>query len=263
MAIKRRDFLKLTGVTLLGTATSAVLGNQIASGEVKAVEYTPPPGALVGKRWAMVIDVKKCKENKDKCNQVCIQVCHEIHNVPSIPDKKKEIKWIWTDKFEHAFPEQADPYLEEIFHEVPFILLCNQCDNPPCVRVCPTKATFKRKDGIVMMDFHRCIGCRFCMAACPFGARSFNWFDPRPYIQKTNPEFPTRKKGVVEKCMFCYERLALGKIPACVEACPAKALIFGDLGDPNSEVSKILKERIAIRRKVELGTSPSVFYLID
>ena len=114
-----------------------------------------------------------------------------------------------------------------------------------------------------MMDFHRCIGCRFCMAACPYGARSFNWVDPRPYIEKVNPEYPTRTKGVVEKCLFCYERLAQGKVPACVEACPEKALIFGDLADENSEVSKILKERVAIRRKAELGTNPSVFYLID
>jgi molybdopterin-containing oxidoreductase family iron-sulfur binding subunit len=263
MAIKRRNFLKLTGLTLLGTAVSTAVGNLLTRGEVKAKSYTQPPEALVGKRWAMVIDVKKCKEKKGSCEYRCIKICHEIHNVPQIPDKQKEIKWIWEDKFEHAFPEQADEFLKEVFKDVPFLLLCNQCDNPPCVRVCPTQATFKREDGIIMMDFHRCIGCRFCMAACPFGARSFNWFDPRPYIKKVNPEYPTRMKGVVEKCMFCYERLVQGKIPACVEACPEKALIFGDLEDPNSEVNKILKERVAIRRKAELGTHPSVFYLID
>ncbi len=262
MVIKRRSFLKLTGLALLGTAAGAAVENLFTMGEIKAQEYTNPPGALVGERWAMIIDVKKCKEARNTCGAKCIEVCHYIHNVPTIPDKKKEIKWIWEESFEHAFPEQADEHLKEVFKDVPFLLLCNQCDNPPCVRVCPTKATFKRKDGIVMMDFHRCIGCRFCMAACPFGARSFNWFDPRPYISKVNPEYPTRTKGVVEKCMFCYERLAEGKIPACVEACPEKALIFGDLADPNSEVNKILKERVAIRRKAELGTRPSVFYLI-
>lgn len=262
MAIKRRSFLKLTGLTLLGSTISGIVGNLITRGEVKAKGYTLPPEALVGKRWAMVIDVKKCKEARATCGTKCIEVCHALHNVPSISDKKREIKWIWEDTFEHAFPEQAEKYLEEFFHGTPFLLLCNQCDNPPCVRVCPTRATFKREDGIVMMDFHRCIGCRFCMAACPFGARSFNWFDPRPYIKKVNPEYPTRMKGVVEKCLFCYERLAQGKIPACVEACPEKALIFGDLADENSEVSKILKERVAIRRKAELGTRPSVFYLI-
>ncbi|MCD6489474.1 MAG: 4Fe-4S dicluster domain-containing protein [Thermodesulfobacterium sp.] len=264
MAIKRRDFLKLTGLTLVGTAASAAVGDLLTRGEVKAQEYATPPEALKGKRWAMVIDVKKCKEGQKKgCGKKCIEVCHYLHNVPSIPDKKKEIKWIWEDEFEHAFPEQTDEYLEEIFKDVPFMLLCNQCDNPPCVRVCPTKATFKREDGIVMMDFHRCIGCRFCMAACPYGSRSFNWFDPRKYLKKVNPEYPTRTKGVVEKCLFCYERLAQGKLPACVEACPEKALIFGDLADENSEVSKILKERVALRRKAELGTGPAVFYLID
>ncbi|RKX59835.1 MAG: 4Fe-4S ferredoxin, partial [Thermodesulfobacteriota bacterium] len=119
------------------------------------------------------------------------------------------------------------------------------------------------EDGIVMMDFHRCIGCRFCMAACPYGARSFNWYDPRKYLKKVNPEYPTRTKGVVEKCLFCYERLVKGQLPACVEACPAKALHFGDLEDEESEINKILKNRIAIRRKEELGTGPSIFYLID
>lgn len=263
MAIKRRDFLKLTGLTLLGSTVSVGIANFLNRGEIKAETYTTPPEALKAKRWALVIDVKKCKENRETCGAKCIEACHYLHNIPSIPDKKKEVKWIWEDKVEHAFPEQVDEHFKKIFKDTPFLLLCNQCDNPPCVRVCPTKATFKRGDGIVMMDFHRCIGCRFCMAACPFGARSFNWFDPRPYIKKVNPEYPTRMKGVVEKCMFCYERLAQGKIPACVEACPAKALIFGDLEDENSEVNKVLKERVFLRRKAELGTSPSVFYLID
>jgi len=263
MAIRRRTFLKLAGLTLFGTTASAGLGNLIASGEVKARGYTKASESLIGKRWAMLIDVKKCKEGKDNCKLKCIEACHSIHNVPSIPDKKREVKWIWEEKFEYAFPEQADEHFKQVFKDVPFLLLCNHCENPPCVRVCPTRATFKNEEGITMMDFHRCIGCRFCMAACPFGARSFNWIDPRPYIKKVNPEFPTRTQGVVEKCLFCYQRLAQGKIPACVEACPEKALIFGDLGDEKSEVNRILKERVAIRRKAELGTHPSVFYLID
>ncbi len=263
MAIKRRSFLKLTGLTLLGSTLSTIIGNLLTRGEVKAKGYTQSPEALVGKRWVMVIDVKKCKEGRSTCGAKCIEACHTLHNVPLISDIKKEIKWIWEDTFEHAFPEQTEKYLEELFHGTPFLLLCNHCDNPPCVRVCPTKATFKNEEGIVMMDFHRCIGCRFCMAACPFGARSFNWFDPRPYIKKVNPEYPTRMKGVVEKCLFCYERLAQGKLPVCVEACPEKALIFGDLADENSEVNKILRERVALRRKAELGTKPSVFYLMS
>ena len=113
-----------------------------------------------------------------------------------------------------------------------------------------------------MMDYHRCIGCRYCMAACPYGSRSFNWVDPRPYIETVNPQYPTRTKGVVEKCNFCAERLADGQLPACVEACPEKALIFGDLHDENSPVRQALRSRYAVQRKPELGTGPSVFYLV-
>jgi molybdopterin-containing oxidoreductase family iron-sulfur binding subunit len=113
-----------------------------------------------------------------------------------------------------------------------------------------------------MMDWHRCIGCRYCIAACPYGSRSFNWVDPRPYLNELNPDFPTRTKGVVEKCDLCEERLADGELPACVEACPAGALHFGDLGDPASSVRKLLEERFAIRRKPGLGTEPQVYYLV-
>jgi molybdopterin-containing oxidoreductase family iron-sulfur binding subunit len=149
---------------------------------------------------------------------------------------------------------------EDVEHR-PFPLLCNHCEEPPCVRVCPTQATFKREDGIVMMDMHRCIGCRFCMAGCPYGSRSFNFQDPRKGLKKENPEYPTRTKGVVEKCDFCVERLAQGKMPACVEAAEGK-ILFGDLEDKNSEVRRALAEHYTIRRKPDLGTSPSVFYII-
>jgi molybdopterin-containing oxidoreductase family iron-sulfur binding subunit len=264
MAIKRRDFLKILGVGGISTIGVAGIGSLYSRAEVEVVPHTPPQGALKAKRWGMVIDVKKCLDTGEECIKNCeaIQACHLTHNVPNIPDKKKEIKWIWIDNFEHAFPDLKDQKIVEHLSRFPFFLLCNHCENPPCVRVCPTKATFKRSDGIVMMDFHRCIGCRFCMAGCPYGSRSFNWIDPRPYLTKVNPEFPTRKPGVVEKCLFCYERLDEGKIPACVEACKSQALIFGDLNDPESEINKILKERVSLTRKPELGTNPSVFYVI-
>jgi Fe-S-cluster-containing dehydrogenase component len=144
------------------------------------------------------------------------------------------------------------------------IVLCNHCGDPPCVRVCPTHATWRRKDGIVMMDMHRCIGCRYCMAACPYGSRSFNWSDPRKFIPEKaiNPGYPTRTKGVVEKCSFCNERIDIGLIPACVEACKEKALVFGDINDPGSNVRKLLQKRFAIRRKPSLGTEPHVYYMI-
>jgi len=116
------------------------------------------------------------------------------------------------------------------------------------------------------MDFHRCIGCRFCMAACPYGARSFNWVDPRTASNLDEPgeqllTFPTRSKGVVEKCNFCAERLAKGLMPACAENSSDGRMVFGDLDDPKSEVSKIVKSRYTLRRKQHLGTEPSVFYI--
>jgi molybdopterin-containing oxidoreductase family iron-sulfur binding subunit len=183
---------------------------------------------------------------------------------PELKNKNHEIKWIWEEEYSHAFPTQENPYFEEKVKGLPFLVLCNHCENPPCVRACPTKATFKRdSDGIVMMDFHRCIGCRFCMAACPYGARSFNFRDPRPFIkeEKLNLKFPRRTKGVVEKCNFCEERLAVGKLPACVEASNG-AIIFGDLADPDSNVRKIVSTQYAIRRKISLGTYPSVYYIV-
>jgi molybdopterin-containing oxidoreductase family iron-sulfur binding subunit len=263
---KRRNFLKITGACVLGVsllpALKASAAKQVAETVEKGPAYKTNPKALHGKRWAMVVDVKRCQEQnkKGECRK-CIEACHSLHNVPTIPNEK-EVKWIWKDNFEHAFPGTAHEYVPEEFKEGPFILLCNHCSNPACVRVCPTKATFQRPDGIVMMDHHRCIGCRYCMAGCPFGARSFNWRDPKLYLTQLNYDYPIRRRGVVEKCTFCDERLAEGLLPACVEACPAKALIFGDLDDPSSEVRRILSKRLSLRRKLEVGTQPNVYYLV-
>jgi Fe-S-cluster-containing dehydrogenase component len=118
----------------------------------------PDPKALTAKRWAMVVDVSKLKTEDDY--KKITDACHRVHNVPDLGNPKDEIKWIWKETYEHTFPGQEHEYLTEGVKHKPFLLLCNHCDNPPCVRVCPTKATFKRKDGIVMMDMHRCIGCR-------------------------------------------------------------------------------------------------------
>jgi molybdopterin-containing oxidoreductase family iron-sulfur binding subunit len=128
--------------------------------------------------------------------------------------------------------------------------------------VCPTRATWARDDGLVTIDAHRCIGCRYCMAACPYGSRSFNWIDPRPFVQTPMSRYPTRTRGVVEKCNLCEERLAADRLPACVEACPARAMVFGNLADPASEVRRVLDGRYAVRRKPELGTRPQLYYVI-
>ncbi len=266
MSMNRREFLKIAGIsTVLGLGGTAVV-TELKKNVLEASQVSRVPEALSAKQWAMVVDISKFRTEADY--QRVIRACHKIHNVPDFGNPKDEIKWIWTDKYEHTFPGQEHEFMPDDMKRRPFILLCNHCANPACVRVCPTKATFKRKDGIVMQDMHRCIGCRFCMAACPYGARSFNYRDPRgkdengrPFIKEENPEYPTRTIGVVEKCTFCFERLAKGLKPACVEESKG-ALIFGDLDDPNSEVRRILKTRFTIRRKPELGTVPNIYYII-
>ncbi|GEA16045.1 MAG: hypothetical protein PWR22_1565 [Moorella sp. (in: firmicutes)] len=258
METSRRNFLKAGGACLLGLtiwpAVKSFAGNN--------TDDIAPPEAPAGKKWGLVIDMQKCWPQYQEGCRKCFLACQRAHNIPDIANKEEEIKWIWTEPFENAFPEQEHEYLTASIKGKPFIVLCNHCENPPCVRVCPTKATFKRRDGIVMMDYHRCIGCRYCMAACPYGARSFNFSDPRPFIKEINTAYPTREKGVVEKCNFCVERIDTGLPPACVEACPVGALIFGDLDDPNSEARKILASRYTIQRKPELATHPSVYYLV-
>jgi Fe-S-cluster-containing dehydrogenase component len=259
--ITRRQFLKTAGLTTIMGLGGYSLVNAFEQGSF-ASETEVLHRSLTAKRWGMVIDVDKLKTEADY--QKCIDACHRVHNVPAIDNPKHEIKWIWTETYEHTFPGKENKYLPEHIKHKNFLLLCNHCEKPPCVRVCPTKATFKRKeDGIVAMDMHRCIGCRFCMAACPYGVRSFNWIDPRPHIKEINPHYPARMRGVVEKCNFCPERLVKGQLPACVEACEdTKALVFGDLEDPDSEVRQILKDHYTIQRKPELGTHPSVYYVI-
>jgi len=268
MSIDKRSFLKVAGLAALSAAAPRK-GRGVTPEQVSA-----NAGALSATRWAMVINPKKCPEG---CT-ACTDACHLVHNVPDIAGSPEgnpnhEIKWIWQEGFAHAFPSKEHHHVQKSIRELPIPVLCNHCDNPPCVRVCPTQATWKRKnDGIVMMDMHRCIGCRFCMAACPFGSRSFNYRDPRSFIEEVYKGYPTRTKGVVEKCTFCAERLAVGKMPACVEACreackarnPLEAaLVFGDLDDPGSDVSKLLEKHFTIRRKPELGTMPMVYYIVS
>jgi len=267
MSMQRRDFLKLLGMS---TVVGGTAGGALVKGFRAEASSGTSPGPKRGKTLAMVVNVGKFT-SLEQYNK-CVQACHREHNVPDFGNKKDEIKWIWTEDFEHTFPNQGHQYMDENVIGRPFLLMCNHCENPPCVRVCPTQATFKRaSDGIVVMDPHRCIGCRFCMAACPFGARSFNWRDPRkggfpmmgdkPIIPTAG--FPTRTKGVVEKCTFCPERLARGQEPACVEAAKdTGALVFGNLEDKYSEVREILATHYTIQRKPELGTNPRVFYVI-
>jgi len=259
MGMDRRKFMKIAGVSAIGIAGGVQPASKLLAQDPKGVLEKAAP--LHAKRWAMVIDLKKRREAEDCVD--CINACNKTHNVPDFDSPKDEIKWIWKESFHHAFHEQEIEHTKTELKHGPVMLLCNHCNNPPCVRVCPTQATWKREDdGIVMMDWHRCIGCRYCVAACPYGSRSFNWRDPRPFIDEITEDYPTRTRGVVEKCTFCEERLAKGQLPACVEACKQKAITFGDLEDPDSTVREILESNFSIRRKPTLGTQPEVYYLV-
>ncbi|MFC1970993.1 sulfate reduction electron transfer complex DsrMKJOP subunit DsrO [Chloroflexota bacterium] len=253
MELTRRGFLKVSGLATIALVISPVSGKLWPMKLSQAATE-----ANVTSRWAMAVKTGACP---DGCKE-CIDACHRIHNVPDFGNPKDEIKWIWDVPFEAACPDHEHEFLKEDLKRLPVVVLCNHCDNPPCVKVCPTKATFKREDGIVMMDYHRCIGCRYCMAACPYGSRSFNWRDPRPFIKDTDLDYPTRTRGVVEKCNFCEERLAQGLVPACVEACPEKALVFGDLEDPESEIRALLRASYSIQRKPSLGSKPQIYYIV-
>jgi molybdopterin-containing oxidoreductase family iron-sulfur binding subunit len=261
----RRRFLKQAGRAVVGLGWGLPL---LAAG--CTTRHGGGGGGEAGTQWAMVVDIEKCRD--EAVRRACIEACHRVHNVPDIPESDDEVKWIWTEKYPNAFPDQVHDR-DASMREAPVLVMCNHCTRPPCTKVCPTKATWRREsDGIVMMDMHRCIGCRYCIAACPYGSRSFNWKDPRDYIEK-GPDgeyvsnYPTRAKGVVEKCNFCAERLRDGLKPACVEAANALpqgtgALTFGDLDDRDSEVSKIVREKHTICRRVSLGTGPNVYYII-
>lgn len=252
--MKRRDFLKIACFSVAGLPARSTL-------DLLSEKAFPKPSRKEGQpKWAMVVDLKACL-TKPGC-RTCLDACHSIHNVPNFDNRKDEVKWIWTNPYKEVFPEHTYQFSSVGVQTRPVLVLCNHCDNPPCVKVCPTKATFKRDDGLVMMDYHRCIGCRYCMAACPYGARSFNWKDPRPFIKEINRDFPTRTRGVVEKCSFCEERLVRGLKPACVEACTANGLTFGDLNEPDSQVRRLLAFKTSARRKAHLGTEPKVFYLV-
>ena len=213
----RRRFLKMAGI---GAGAVAVLafGSKFLADKIVPAAADPRLKGSAADSWVMLIDLKKC----DGCG-ACTQACSKAHYVPSGQQ--------WIRVYQVQDETGGSYYLPRP---------CFNCRNAPCVKVCPVGATYVDPDGTILVDQTRCIGCRYCMAACPYGARSFNWVDPRPHIANLNADFPTRTKGVVEKCTFCSERLAKGQLPACVEACPEKALVFGDVNDPKSEIRQLL-----------------------
>lgn len=240
----RRDFLKLSLVGLAATVAPAVAWKKSREGGHEA-EESPH-------RWAMVIDQEKCVG----CGH-CTMACRAYNDVPPT--------MAWTRVTQD---EENNTFLP---------IPCMHCEDAPCVQVCPVHATFARSDGIIMMDYDRCIGCRYCEMACPYSARVFNWeafTEPNPAVPAWGmPSVPRRPRGVVEKCTFCVERIDRGlqngltpgvdqaATPACVVACPTGARVFGDLNDPESQVSKLLARYPSFRLRESLGTGPRVYYL--
>jgi molybdopterin-containing oxidoreductase family iron-sulfur binding subunit len=218
----------------------------------------------------MVIDLNKC----NGC-AACVSACRSENNVPNVgPEQAKEGRALfWMDIIEEVEGEYPDVRVTYIPRP------CFHCDNPPCTRVCPVRATYKNEEGLVAQIYHRCIGCRYCMVACPYTVKSYNWYEPsRPqeYLATCNPDVSLRMKGVVEKCSFCSHRLVKAREqsrsesrelaeedyqPACVEACPTRAITFGDFENENHEVARTKDSYRAYRMQEDLGTEPKVVYL--
>ncbi len=238
--------------TLLTTDGKLV---EVSKSEIKTLEnkhITPEESRLgiPGKKWVMVVDLAKCKNARK-----CVDVCDKHHNLT--PDRP------YIKVLEMKDNDKSAPYWMP--------KKCFQCDNPPCVKVCPVGATYKRSDGIVLIDNERCIGCRFCMAACPYSARVFNWAEP-PEENKDIPYSPETsmpsKIGTVAKCDFCPDMLRKNKLPHCIPACPNGVIYFGDEnddtvtnGDETVRLSTLLKDKAGYRYMEELGTKPRVYYL--
>ena len=242
----RRDFIRRSG-TFIACGSTAV-GLPVLSS--CAPEVPAPQGLLEGKRMGMVIDLTKCREG---CT-ACMDACREENNVAFYEDERWDVHWIRKVEIR---PREERPGLEE----KTVILMCNHCDDPPCAQVCPVQATYKREDGIVLVDHHRCIGCRYCMIACPYNARYFNFRENEDW---PNKEYPKRSHGVAESCNFCAHLVDKGQPPACVAACAAQgagALVFGDLNDPESEVARLVANGSVKRIREDWGTDPKVYYI--
>ena len=228
--------------------------------EVTIRDHAPIPGTKFG----YAINLSLCNGNGK-----CVEACHRENN----HDRDTNQSYIrvlemqrgsmdmekGNTTYDHTVPAEDKFYLP---------VQCQQCDNPPCVDVCPVEATWKEQDGIVVVDYNWCIGCRYCEAACPYHARRFNWKAPNVPAEEINPDQGylsnrVRPQGVMEKCHFCLHRTREGRMPACVEICPTGARIFGNLLDPDSDIRWVLANKQVLVLKEELGTVPSFFYFFD
>lgn len=223
-------------------------------------------------RWGMVIDLDRCTGCAG-----CIAACHQENNLVAAgaAESARDRGFHWLRLLREVSGSESEVKVR--FLPQP----CFHCDDPPCVKVCPVHATYLNEEGIVGQIYGRCIGCRYCMAACPYNAKVFNWFEPEwpgEMGTKANPDVSKRPKGVVEKCTFCHHRIVRAReeaavqgrelqdsdvTPACAESCPAKAIEFGNLEDPDSRVSQLIRSPRTFRLHDDLGTKPKVYYLAE
>lgn len=225
-------------------------------------QNTPPqPGVVFG----YAINIGVCQGYRD-----CVSACVQENNL----GRDSQVQYIRVveldrgnmnlEESEHYYDPDKVPQEDKLY----FPIQCMQCDDPPCVKACPTGATWTEPDGIVVVDYDWCIGCRYCMTACPYWARHFNWTQPSIPAEELNPDTHylgnrPRPKGVVEKCHFCIQRTRRGRQPACMEACPTGARVFGNLLDPDSEIRYVLRTKNVFRLKEEMGTEPKFWYYTD
>jgi len=228
--------------------------------DVQMSSQEPIEGVLYG----YAFNVTRCEGFME-----CVAACVKENNL----DRKSNTQYIRTFEMEHGetTPDAGDG---KYFHQVPVEghyymgVQCFHCQKAPCVKACPTKATWREPDGIVVVDYDWCIGCRYCMAACPYYGRRFNWNEPYvPVKEMTKKQHylgnRMRTRGQMEKCTFCVQRSREGRLPACVEACPTGARVFGNLLDPKSEIRFVLAHKKVYRLKEDLGTDPKFWYFID
>ena len=225
-------------------------------------ENTPPQPDVV---FGYAINISTCRGYRD-----CVYACVEENNL----DRGSQMQYIRVLELDrgtrnlrtadHYFNPDVVPQEGKYYMPVQ----CMQCDDPPCVSACPVEATWAEPDGIVVVDYDWCIGCRYCMSACPYWARHFNWDEPRLPADEINPSTHylgnrPRPRGVVEKCHFCIQKTRKGGLPACLEACPTGARVFGNLLDPDSEIRYVLANKTVFRLKEELNTEPKLWYYSD
>jgi phenylacetyl-CoA:acceptor oxidoreductase 27-kDa subunit len=274
LELSRRDFL-IVGGTAAGSVVVAQLLttgplSPFASFKQEQVEGVEPVSKVTGHHWGMVINLDKCIG----C-EYCMRACTATNDVwVDPPDEHPELSGERHNKPWNIVVQDKTSTGTPYFFSRP----CLHCGDAPCVEVCPVQATYHRSDGLVVMNYDVCIGCRYCEIACPYDARKFNWqarSDVNPYIPTWGiAEVERRPRGVVEKCTFCIHRIDAGlkagltpgidreATPACVNICPVGARLFGDLNDPQSPVSQAIAVEATTRLREELGTEPSVYYII-